>query len=257
MPLLEDFMRIYKESMRGFNKANPIKICKSVNLSVSDVFVIYTTHLPIYGVVIEETKGRIIFAYLTTFLALASVEAVEMRINNLFDTVKLTHLTFEMDIETAKPFVEKLGSVKDLQILKENLKRLGKIDYGKIHKEFFDTEKNRVEIILQLMKENDKIIYVSSGVLEKFEQFAQSRAVAATEKKTIRLNCAIAVCEDLGLRFFFADECENKKGKIYLLGELIFSGHLKSGLLIRNLGNLVHHISEQTMKIEIDNQNNI
>jgi hypothetical protein len=252
MSLLEDFMGIYKESIENLKNANPVKVSENRGLFVSDVFVIYTTHLPIYGVVIEK-NDKITFAYLTTFLPLASVEALSLKTKDLFDTVKLTHLTFEADYQIIKPFAKILGKVKDIQVIKKNIDRLREINYGTLHREFFENEKRREEIILQLMKE-DKIIYVPSGILEKFKQFSQQKAVAATEKKTIRLNCAIVVCEDLGLRFFFADECENKEGKIYLLDEPIFSGRLISGILIRNLGDLVHYVSDQTVRIEINNR---
>lgn len=138
-----------------------------------------------------------------------------MKTKDLFDTVKLTHLTFDANYQIIKPFTKILEQVKDIQVIKKNIDRLREINYGTLHKEFFENEKRRVEIILQ-MKE-DKIIYVPSGILEKFKQFSQQKAVAATEKKTIRLNCAVVICEDLGLHFFFAAECENKEDKIYRL----------------------------------------
>lgn len=253
MSLLENFMAIYKESMKNFQNANPIKTLEGKDLFISDVFVIYTTHIPIYGIVIDKKESKITFAYLTTFLPLASVEAIELKIKDLFDTVKLTHLTFEIDLEIIKPFAKTLKPVRDLQTIMKNLNRLNEINYGKIHREFFDIEKKRVELIIQLMKEGEKVIYVPSCTLKRFRQFAQQKAVAATERKTVRVRCAIVTYEDLGLRFFFADECENKVGKIYLLDEPIFSGHLKSGLLIRNLADLIHYVSEQTVKIEINN----
>ncbi|WP_041081287.1 hypothetical protein [Thermotoga profunda] len=256
MSLLKDFMKIYKKSVKDFQNTNLIRVSENKELSLRDVFAVYTTHLPIYGIVTDKTKDKITFVYLTTFLPLASVEAIEVKIKDLFDTVKLTHMTFEIDCQTIKPFAKILGPVKDLQTIKENVHRLREINYGTLHREFFEDERRRVEIILQLMREDEKIIYVPSSVLEKFKQFAQQKAVAATEKKTIRVNCAIVVCEDLGLRFFFSDECENKIGKIYLLNEPIFSGHLISGLLIRNLGDLVHYVSEQTMRIEVQNEDN-
>lgn len=254
MSLLKDFMEIYKRSVKGFQDANLIRISENKELSLRDVFAVYTTHLPIYGIVTDKTKDKITFVYLTTFLPLASVEAIEVKVKDLFDTVKLTHLIFEIDCQAIKPFAKILGPVKDLQTIKENVNRLSEINYGILHRKFFEDEKRRVEIILQLMKEDEKIIYVPPEILKKFKRISRQKAVAATEKKTIRVNCAIVVCEDLGLRFFFSDDCENKEGKIYLLDELIFSGRLISGILIRNLGDLVHYVSEQTMKIEVQNK---
>ncbi|MEN3009175.1 hypothetical protein [Pseudothermotoga sp.] len=248
--LLREFLQMYKRSIKNFENTNLVRSCKNADLSVGDVFVVHTTHLPMYGVVIQKNQEKISFAYLTTFLPLASIEAVSLKVEDLFKEVKLTHLIFEIDLQTSNLFTKRLGKVKDFQALMDNLEKLKKIEYGNIHRKFFEHESNRVKLILKLMNEHEKIVLLSTEVIRKFREISKQVAVAATGKKTCRIGCMLVVEEELGLRLFFSDDCEGKLGQIILLDEVIFKGHLKSGLLLRGLKGPVDLISDQ-MKVEI------
>ncbi|MEJ5230390.1 MAG: hypothetical protein WHT65_10355 [Pseudothermotoga sp.] len=247
--LLKDFLTIYKKSMKGFKDADPVTVGNPTRrLSEGDLFVIYTTHLPVYGIVLKSSKNTIQFAYLTTYTALASVEAIGLKIDDLFEEVKLTHLVFETSVNN---YIVPLKPVRKIDVVRENLERLKSITYGKIHEEFFETEKQRVQLILKLISE-ENIAYVPVCSLKVLRKMSRQMAIAATQKTTVRVNGAVIVKEDLGLRFYFSDQCEGRTGKIYLFEEIIYEGILQNGLLIRHLEGFFHHINEHTMKIEID-----
>lgn len=235
MSLLREFFQIYRESIENFDEANPIESRKKTTLAVGDVFVVRTTHLPIYGVIAQKDENKIKFVYLTTFLPLTSVEAVGLKVNDLFDEVRMTHLLFETEIRVLYPFALRLGSVKDLQMLMDNSERLRKIKYGQLHREFFEMEKKRVELILKLMEEHDKIVLVPSNIVRKLEELSLSMAVAATKKKTHRVDCILICEEELGWRLYFSKDCEGKFGRIFLMDENIFEGTFRSGILLRGL----------------------
>lgn len=235
MSLLREFFQIYRESIKNFDEANPIESRKKATLGVGDVFVVRTTHLPVYGVIVQKEGDKIRFIYLTTFLPLASVEAVGLKVNDLFDEVRMTHLSFETDSRVLDPFALRLGSVKDLQMLIDNSERLRKIKYGQLHREFFEMEKKRVELILKLIQEHDKIVLVNPNVVRKLEELSMSVAVAATEKKTHRIDCVLICEEELGWRLYFSEDCEGKFGRIFLMDEIVFEGTFRSGVLLRGL----------------------
>lgn len=246
--LLKDFLTIYKKSMKGFKDADPVTVGNPTRrLSEGDLFVIYTTHLPVYGIVLKSSKNTIQFAYLTTYTPLTSVEAIGLKIDDLFEEVKLTHLVFEVPIND---YLVPLKPVRKIDVVRENLERLKSITYGKIHEEFFETEKQRVQLILKLISE-ENVAYVPACSLKTLRKIAQQMAIAAIEKTTLRVNDVVLVKEELGLRLYFSDQHEGKRGKIYLFEEIVYEGILQNGLLIRHLEELFHHINEHTMKIEI------
>lgn len=251
MTVLEEFLKLYERSVKNFERADPIESRVAQDLRVAQPFVVHTTHLPIYGVILDQREEKFFFVHLTTFLPLASVEALKLRVKDLFDELKLTHLTFEVEVGTLQKFATPLGELRpnDLEKLKENVERLKKLKYGRLHERFFETEKKRVETILKLMRE-EKIVHVPQSVVRKFHDLSLRLAVAASDKKTRRSGCALIVDEELGLRLYFSDDCEGKIGTIFLLGEKIYEGTLKSGLLLRGLEGSSHYVSEETLRVE-------
>ncbi|MGJ8455794.1 hypothetical protein ACSFC1_10890 [Pseudothermotoga sp. U03pept] len=255
MSLLERFLLLYKESIKDITSVIPNKVELESELGVGTVFVIYTNWLPFYGVILDKDE-MIKFAYLTTFLPLASLEAPILKVNDLFEETKLTHLVFEIEEPVAKRFFKALKPVKHPQQIRDTVEKLKNLHYGRIHREFFNLEEKSVRLLLQLMNEDEKIIYPPHQVIEKFRQLIQTKAVAATGMKTSRVGDLIVVQDELGMRLFFPDEYKSRSGEIYLFDELIFRGKLNDGLLIRNLPNLISYLSEGVIEIKLTDQEN-
>jgi|GEM_PF-4785406 len=256
MSLLGRFFLLYKESIKDLDFITPNRVELKSELCVGTVFVIHTNWLPFYGVILDKKDEMIRFAHLTTFLPLASIEAPTFKVNDLFEEAKLTHLVFEIEEPVAKRFFKALKPVKDPQQIRDTVEKLKSLHYGRIHREFFNLEEKSVRILLQLMNEEEKIIYPPQQVIQKFRQLILTKAAAATVIKTSRVGDLIFVKDELGMRLFFPDEYKNRSGEIYLFDELIFRGKLTNGLLIRNLPNLISYLSEGSIKIILTDQEN-
>jgi len=232
--LLDSFFEIYESIIEKEKYIDVIETNEYYELNPGDVFRIDTIGLPIYGILLNRRNEEIEFAYLTPFLALASVDAISFKVSDIFDIVKLTHLKFLFSSSKMKSYFKKLKPVKNLELVIDNLKILESKKYGLVHRRFFEIEEQRVTNVLEIIDKNKKIIRVPTESKEELLKLASIPA-ADSHTKTFKLDRIICSFEPIGLKLYFPDDLLDKSCQISIFDTVIYKGKAKNGLILQGI----------------------
>lgn len=258
--ILRERLEQYKEMMNSLEVLEIYPANLVWNVELGSVFAIDTNILPFYGVVLDVVKRDesdfVCFAYLTLNLSLASVEAPILRIKDEpFELVKLTHITGEFLKENLLKIGRPLKPILDIDEIKKYVEKLNDIQYGNIHREFFEMESKLVRMIEEYVNEYGKIIRLPQELFNELKSEFSSLALASSSNKALRFGNVIMLNSALGTKLFFEDTFANKVGRIFIKGRLIYEGKLTNGLLILNFAKFASMLSEADIRIEIEETN--
>lgn len=213
-----------------------------------------------YGLILRieyfENLENVEFVYLTPHITLASIEAPTLKIDDgPFEMVKLTHITQSVPKKELTEVARPLKQVRDLQKVKELVKKLSNVPYGRIHREFFDAECKFVDFITELITDFEKIIKLLPNIFESLKSEIAEHAIAASFGKVVRFGRIILVNAGIGAKLYFDDMLANKVGKIFIKGKLVFEGKLTNRMLLLHLAQFIPIFEEGDIVVEVDETN--
>ncbi|QTA38795.1 hypothetical protein JYK00_04620 [Thermosipho ferrireducens] len=259
MSFLKDEFELYKQfNLEKVEENYKFKEIKSNTLKIGDIFVIYTTHFPIYGIVAEKIGEMYECIYLTPELFLASPLAKRIELDHLVSIVAITHIRFYVFKDFAEKHCEVIKNEKEkLKDIIENSTKLNNEFYTGYRKKFFEIEVKKLSKLFEIFFERmEKIIIqeetknniVILSVSEELKSgLNKERLVAATEG--IRGYNFLAIFEGEVLKIYPEDEFVGKQGKIVFKDEVLYEGKLPKTIIVENIADLDNETIRKNLKI--------
>ncbi|ODN29990.1 hypothetical protein [Fervidobacterium thailandense] len=258
--ILQEQLSLYRESVKNLEQLKIFPASRSWEVCEGIVFAVDTNVFPMYGLISkvnsDERQKTVDFVYLTPHILLASVEAPILRIDDdVFELVKLTHIMHTVPEKELKQVARPVKKVSDVRKVLEHVEKLSNTPYGRIHREFFDTERKFVELVTELVAEFEKIIELPPDLLNSLKSEISELGVAASFGRAVRFGKFILVNTDVGAKVYLDDRLVGKVGKIFIKGKLVFEGKLTNGMILLHLAQFLPFFEEGDIVIEVDENN--
>ncbi|MBT1248367.1 MULTISPECIES: hypothetical protein [unclassified Thermosipho (in: thermotogales)] len=247
MNFLKSELELYKEYNKDF-KADFIEINNGSRLVAGDIFVIYTTKYPIYGVIVSKTDDLNEAVYLTAEPFLASSTACRLKVNHLVSAVKLTHIKFYFDDEFSDKYCEFIKHV-DVEEIIENYNILASEVYSGPRKEFFSLESKKIEKLYELFFE--KIVYDDSNevCIEFPEELKRHEKILAADTDGVKGENYVGIIKEKSLIIYLDDSLLGKKINVFYKDRELFNGVVHDYIKITNINGLTKEEIEKNLKI--------